>query len=575
MPAALAVGASLGTLGGNAAESVLVGSNVKAALFGNDSYLGRSETLFVSDSNLSDNRIGANTVSSVKILIRSTLPASPRLVFPPNGAIYSNEASLSLSWEDAGGAEQFQARLLQNNLEVRNSGWQTLPYWQLNALAAGEYTWQVRARSGAGESSWSSARSLLVQLASVTPSTALTLPYLDTMETLAKDWTNSNYWDLTDDINHTIGGYVSWKYDTNSVTGYDTGLPNSGYLTTPPIALPAAEESFLRFWYYYETEGPHQKWDQRWVQISADNGPYSNLVQLSDDPNQTWLQSPAISLDGFAGKTIRIRFFFVTLDSLLNGFKGWYIDDVSINNTPPPDCTDIASSPQTAQDLGYSGSISDAICPAGDVDYFQFLGTAGDRIGAQVDASLIGSTLDPQLSLFDSDGVSLLSENDDQEMYELTDSFLSYTLTRTGVYYLKVRSWDHPTSGGPEAFYTLRLFNDAIDPTASFSYPQPGQLIPLETIQLSVNAQDSQSGVSHVEFLWHGPDWQSTDWQVLGVDWDGSDGWEFPFDRSSAGYLSLISFYAKVYDRSGNWTGTGVYNIGVQNSFLPMVMRKQ
>ena len=87
------------------------------------------------------------------------------------------------------------------------------------------------------------------------------------------------------------------------------------------------------------------------------------------------------------------------------------------------------------------------ICAAGDVDYYSFQGTTGDRIGIRVTANSIGSTLDSFLSLYDSDGSSLLAENDDIDLYDRADSFVSYTLKRSGRYFARVRSWDHPSSG--------------------------------------------------------------------------------------------------------------------------------
>ena len=57
-----------------------------------------------------------------------------------------------------------------------------------------------------------------------------------------------------------------------------------------------------------------QFWDQRRVQISTDNGvTFNDLYQISEDTQGiVWLDSPAISLANFAGKTVRLRFHFDT-----------------------------------------------------------------------------------------------------------------------------------------------------------------------------------------------------------------------------------------------------------------------
>ncbi|MBM3190482.1 MAG: hypothetical protein FJZ90_17425, partial [Chloroflexi bacterium] len=72
----------LGSLGNDNAESIKVGSNVRGILYEHDNYAGRSETFTVDDSNLGDNTIGANAVSSVKVERRAQPPQdseSPQL----------------------------------------------------------------------------------------------------------------------------------------------------------------------------------------------------------------------------------------------------------------------------------------------------------------------------------------------------------------------------------------------------------------------------------------------------------------------------------------------------------------
>lgn len=569
-----ASGSSFGTVGGDNVESILVGANVKASLFSQDSYLGRGETFLKQDSNLADNPVGANTASSIMVQNLNTLPSVPRQVYPANNASFSDDASLSLSWENAGGGAQFQARLLLNSIEIRNSGWQNLTYWHLSSLPAGNYTWQVRAANSAGQSTWSADRNLVIQSISRPSSPVMNTPYFDNLETLATDWENSNYWDLTDEINHTSGGRVSWFYDTNS-SGYDTGAPNSGYLTPPAINLPADQTAYLQFWYYYETESPGLHWDQRWVQISANGGPFTNLYQLSDDVTKTWLKSPPVSLAAFAGMTVRVRFYFVTLDSLQNLYKGWYIDDVSVNTDPPPGCADTNNTVSTATPISYGNNLPAQICPAGDLDYYSFQGASGDRVGIRVTAASTGSSLDSYLSLYDSDGTSLLAENDDMVLYEQTDSIISYEIKRTGTYYLRVRSWDHPSSGGSDYSYSLSLSMDNQDPIASFIFPQDGQMLPKGKFQISLNASDQQTGISHVEFWWHTADWQSSDWLFLAQDMDGADGWSVEFDTSALDTKTSIAIYARVFDKAGNSTSFGSYNLRQPVIYLPVITKMQ
>jgi hypothetical protein len=77
----------------------------------NSDYHGRNQTFtagpgdFLIDSNLSDDWIGADTVSSLKVLARSANPATPVPTWPVNAASFPAGASLSLVWEDGGGRE--------------------------------------------------------------------------------------------------------------------------------------------------------------------------------------------------------------------------------------------------------------------------------------------------------------------------------------------------------------------------------------------------------------------------------------------------------------------------------------
>jgi hypothetical protein len=106
------------------------------------------------------------------------------------------------------------------------------------------------------------------------------------------------------------------------------------------------------------------------------------------------------------------------------------------------------------------------IDPPGDYDYYCFQGTAGHTIVADIFADVNGSLLDSVLTLFDSDGVMPIAEDDDGGGG--LDSHLEYTLPHDGAFYLRVRDYMHPSYGGPAYFYTI-LLND-IPPTSSLPF---------------------------------------------------------------------------------------------------------
>jgi len=550
---------SLGALGDNNAESIQVGANVQATLFINTDLHERGETFASSDRNLSDNLTGANTITSVLVQARSAPPLLPVPTWPASGDSYPAETSLTLVWENGGSSTLYQAQLLKDGQVQQTSPWQSDPFWHIGSLSSGNYSWKVRAKNDNGESGWSSAQSLVIEAPPATPpsSTTYSVPFNDDMETNPEKWTHSSNWDLTDSEQHSQT--LSWMYDTNSSSGYDTGEPNSGDLTSPPIAI-TKSGAFLRFWYYYETESAGTHWDQRWVQISADSGPFTNLLQLSDDPPKTWLQSPAINLTAYTGSTIRVRFHFETLDAAFNNYQGWLIDDFSINETAPPTCSDANNTPSQATLVAYGSTTTGKICPAGDIDFYKFNGKVGEQVGIAVISQTPGA-IDPYTFLLDSDGSTLMAENDDQILHVNTDSFLSYRLPQDGTYYIKVRAWGHPSAGGEEAIYSLKLNSETSKPTVSISSPSEGTFLPNIPFTITAAASDTLSGISHVDCLWHSGDWKYGDWIVVDTDWDGSDGWQFNFDPGSLPDQSGIAFFVRAYDSAGNWAGSAVWDL--------------
>ena len=398
-------------------------------------------------------------------------------------------------------------------------------------------------------------------------------PYVDDMENGTNDWSATGLWHQVDDSSpypESHSGAHSWWYGQDITGTYDTGATNYGTLTSQPIYIPDGEQQYLRFWYWYETETQSAAWDQRKVQISVDDGAFSDILQLYDDPMNYWLQSPAIDLSSYAGHTIQVRFYFNTFDSQYNGYRGWYIDDFEISDTPPPTCDDIHEpndSPAEATSIAYGQSIDADICAGGDYDFYQFTGDQGDKIAVDIDAMSEGSSLDPYAYLLRDDGSTVLAQNDDEITAEVRDSLLGYQLPYTGTYYIKVKAWDHPSVGSSDHFYTLKLLTDDANPaSAEVTTPSTDSWLDHEAVTVTVSAVDDESGVNRVEFLWHDADWGNSDWVWLGADYDGRDGWTLPFDTSSEIEQRGGAVYVWAFDWLGNWTGAASWNLGIDRT---------
>lgn len=573
---AYASSSSLSPLGDDNAESIKVGANVLATLYTDASYGGRGETFVANDSNLKDNPVGANLLTSLQVLARTAAPQTPsKLIAPDDAGDYAMSPSLSLSWRVPPGGREFQGRL-QGPVGTIDSQWLPEPVWHLDQLVLkpGSYTWQVRARNGANESDWSVISPFTIANTSL-PANTVTAPLTQNFEGSLAGWAASGLWNLIEDAERSHDGSdYSWYYGTSS-GNYKDGSANTGDLTSPEITLPNANGNYsLRFWYRYKTENSEKHRDQRWVQISENGGPFKNILQLYDDPEDFWL-SPRLDLTAYAGSKIRIRFHFETLDGAFNEFEGWYIDDFEVSTTPVEACSDPNNTIEQATVLKYGDSVDQAICPSGDVDYFKFNASAGDRIAVDIDTTSNDppADLDYYLFLLDQDGKSVVAEHDDEVLSLRRDPHLGYLIDRSGTYYLKLRSWAHPSAGGSAYTYSLHLIKDNTPPSATFTFPLSGSILPDGNFALDIKAGDSASGISHVDFMWHTGDWLHDNWTSLGSDWDGSDGWRHTFDSSALPQQQDVAFYAHVYDWAGNSSGIGAWRLGVKLSplYLPMI----
>jgi murein DD-endopeptidase MepM/ murein hydrolase activator NlpD len=431
-------------------ESLRVGSGAQAVLFQNPEGTGRAETFFASDSSLGDNRIGAGTFGALRIAPAAAVPHAPQPTWPLTGTSFTTNDSISLAWEDRGGGQGFTVAITGTISHTKTvTGTAAYSLAGLN-LPAGSYSWRVQAGNifTSTLSAWSAPQNFGISAAASSPVITSTLPITFSMESDA-EWVKTPFWGLDSQANYSESGGLGWAYRQPSTMTYlNTAGVNSGSLTSPAILVPP-EGAVAQFWYRYQTEGPGLHWDRRWVQVSANDGPFTNLLQLAEDRTNVWQLSPELDLSAFKGQQVRLRFHFETLDSSFNSFSGWEIDDLVIRPGAGRVCSDTAGSTHTSASVILIGTSQDEmICPAGDVDFYKFTANAGETIEAFTFAAQAGSTLDTVLYLLDSDGLSVLAENDDIRTGVQPDSALSYTFSRTGTYYLKVRSWHHPSRWG-------------------------------------------------------------------------------------------------------------------------------
>ncbi len=565
----------LGLVGDNNTASVQVGSNARAVLYDLSSDLdkaipsGRIETLDTSDANLADNRIGSDHVSALLILSPATPPDEPFLTYPSlrlDGSGLTSVDSVVLAWSGGEGGTSFDVSLTGSGV---NQSWSNLTRpasISIGTLPAGSYSWTVRAKNSAGSNG--TTHSFNVAAGALPLSAVRNVPFSDDVESGINNWIATGLW-RRDSV--AVGGRnatQAWLYRDGS--GYADNIYRGGDLTSPPIYIPSAGPTYLTFQYFADVEDGSPNWDRRQVQVFDSAGRVTDLYQLSDDqqfPDQFWLSSPPLSLAAFAGQNIRLRFHFDTVDPYYNDGQGWMIDNIQVNTQGPVSgCADSdKNNIENAQQISVGAVVKNAlICPQGDADYYKFSAQAGQVLRMDIDAQSKGSAFDSQIYLIDSDKQSVLAWNDDEVLGSNHDSLLTYTLQRTGTYYLKVKAWDSPGVGGSNYFYDLKLQPAPVNVPrlVRVVYPADPKRIPQVPFEEVVQAEDFDGGpVAKVEFYWHGPDWVNGVWLKVATDSDGSDGWSAIVYPLLYGDVNGSALFVQAFNSVGAAAGSVMWDL--------------
>lgn len=135
---------------------------------------------------------------------------------------------------------------------------------------------------------------------------------------------------------HTLPQNVYFGQNETIYSGgnYAKGRAVGGALISPQIRLPSYGMCILSFNHFLETEGDPD-YDIAEMQIDSGSGfvtllstYYGTLPLTTSD---VW-DNVSYDLTSLAGKDIRVRFTFDTIDAIYNSYEGWFIDDVIISH---------------------------------------------------------------------------------------------------------------------------------------------------------------------------------------------------------------------------------------------------
>ncbi len=596
--------------GNDDAESIQMLGDWSAVLFVDDNYQGTHSVFNGSDSNLSDNPIGNNQASSMRV--RKRTPAYFTLfdLGDWNGASFPSDRTIyDLGhWDFNDRAESIRVASGYEVIVCEHSdfhgvcGRTTHDAGDINSLAQGlrNGASSVRVCAGSCPSAPSTPNPINPADGTVfTPGSSVTLQWTGNGDkyyvelwggslssTQSSGWIEATQWTrsgLATSSNPYYWHVKAWNsYGESGWTAQrsfyvqDQPTPNLSASAMPdPLTMNSGEYAGITYT-FSESAGTSAHITQRSARftlldgetpVSDPIGPYDNDISVPANGSALWTDyiylPPEVvgNAQAYGASAVLLRTTFSGQDPFGRSVSVQH--DLQVNFVTCDDANEPNDTPGQATPISLGQTRSAYICPSGDYDYYRFSGTADQRVVIDLDARNIGSSLDSYIYLLDSDGSTVLAFNDDEPTS--LDSKLGFRLPDNGDYYIKVREYSS-VEGGSGYFYNLRVFVDGTPPTARIVSPDHDAWLDRNLQTITTDVSDGQSGIRHVRFYWHDADWDNSNWVVLQDDWDPSDGWNYDWDTSSISEQQGGALYIYAYDWAGNYAGWGSYGIGLDRT---------
>ncbi|MBK7394430.1 MAG: PPC domain-containing protein [Chloracidobacterium sp.] len=175
----------------------------------------------------------------------------------------------------------------------------------------------------------------------------------------------------------------------------------------------------------------------------------------------------------------------------------------------------------TASPIAVPARVRGNLFPNGDIDFYSFSATAGDRVYAAVMTSAsAGSSTDSQLTLLNSDGTTVNEFDDDNGSFSSTSSSIAGAIIpSTGTYFLKVNDFTAGTSS--ERYYELYVKTQSAAPTPEVEgndTPATANVLPA-----SGHVSGARNPAAATEQDWYSMTLNAGDTVYLSMDLDPED----------------------------------------------------
>jgi PKD repeat protein len=166
----------------------------------------------------------------------------------------------------------------------------------------------------------------------VTVSTSITILSENFDDGTADGWTLTGLWHLSGACSTPPSTPNSLNYNQGSGCTYFTGSRTSG-MATVDLDLTGRSGATLDLTHRFVKElYSAGAYDVMRIQASTDGGAIWTTLRQWDsrNPNQPAWTPHAVDLTLYAGRAIKLRFFFDSIDQNYNNYAGWFIDDVLV-----------------------------------------------------------------------------------------------------------------------------------------------------------------------------------------------------------------------------------------------------